>query len=655
VTRWSASWRLGVVSLALHSSSHAGYVSVVGTNDPDEFLGGGLQSLLLRGMLSALPNYIACIDRDRRVLYVNRTLSRDIGEVLGKPVEHFVAPQHRDALVACVEKAFESGDRQSLAYDAVTAPGALLHVRSQIVPVRDAGGQQAALFITSDETERRKLTLELQRSEEFRRQVIENLPDFVSLLDREHRFVWVNQIASGLTWDDVIGTKIETFLAPESVEPTCTTIDSVFATGRPAQCETEGYGTETTLRWVLNRVVPLEVDGKVDSVLLITSDISELKRAEQALRDKEKQLYHAQRLESIGQLAGGIAHDFNNLLQVIDGNLFFIRDGLEHGQDVSEELEQAFRATRSAAELTSRLLAVGRRKRVDPTRVDLGALAGASMRMLRAAIPENVNIAFEPPTEAFFVEVDAPQFEQVLINLCVNARDAMPNGGTLRVWLEALGVGDVVLSVADDGVGIPCENLTRVFEPFFTTKGTGSGLGLAVAAGIIAAHGGSISAESEGGRGTTMRVRLPRTDSVSTQVRGERQRPVGGAATILIAEDEPRVRAQVLRMLQRAGYAVLEAENGVRAVEVFRAHSGTIDLLVLDAIMPLCDGWQAFLQIERLKPGIKALFTTGYAANVLPADFMTRGARLLSKPFKADELLTKVRELLAPTAVAQKY
>jgi two-component system cell cycle sensor histidine kinase/response regulator CckA len=626
----------------------------VGEYDPDQFLGKGLSALLLRGMLSALPNYIACIDRERRLLYLNRMRNGEPSELLGKPIENYAVPEHRAALVACVEQAYATGERQSLAFDARNRRGALVHVKTEIVPMRDVDGREAALFITSDETEQRKLARELQHSEEFRRRVIEHLPDFVSLLDRERRFVWVNRVAPGLSTDAVIGAKIETFLAPESVQPTCQTIDRVFATRLPGQCETEGYGDGTSMRWVLNRVVPLEVDGKVDSVLLITSDISELKRAEQALREKEKQLYYAQRLESIGQLAGGIAHDFNNLLQVIDGNLHFVREGLEHGEDVSEELEQALRATRGAADLTSRLLAVGRRKRLDPTRIDLGALAGASMRMLRAAIPENVNIVFEPPTQSFFVEVDAPQFEQVLINLCVNARDAMPNGGTLRVWLEPQGESDVVLSVADDGVGIPRENLPRVFEPFFTTKGTGSGLGLAVAAGIIAAHGGSISAHSDGVRGSTIQVRLPRTDGASADAPAEHAPPRGGNATLLVAEDEPRVRAQVVRILRGAGYKVLEAENGARAVEVFRGHEGPIDLLVLDAIMPLCDGWQAFLQIERLKPGIKALFTTGYAANVLPADFMARGARLLSKPFKADELLAKVAELLAPHAFASE-
>jgi PAS domain S-box-containing protein len=467
-------------------------------------------------------------------------------------------------------------------------------------------------------------------------------------VDREHRFVWFNRLAPGLAAEDVIGTKIETFLAPESAGSAGAAIDAAFASGRAGQVEAEGYRDEKSMFWALMRVVPIQIDGRVDSVLLMTSDLSDLKQAERALREKDKQLHHAQRLESIGQLAGGIAHDFNNLLQVIEGNLDFIREGLENDEDVSEEVSLALHATRSAADLTSRLLAVGRRKRVDPTRLDLGELTSASMRMLRAAIPENVNVVFEAPPTRYFVQVDAPEFEQVLINLCVNARDAMPEGGTLRVWMEANGNDEVVLNVADDGVGIAKDNLTRVFEPFFTTKGTGSGLGLAVAAGIIAAHGGTITAESNGVRGTTMRVRLPRVDGTSRYPKSSSVQSPGGSATILVAEDEPRVRAQVVRILRGAGYTVLEGQDGMHAVEEFSAANGRIDLVVLDAIMPRCNGWQAYLEIERINPAIKALFTTGYAANVLPPDFAARGARLLSKPFRSAELLTKVSDLLTP-------
>jgi PAS domain S-box-containing protein len=601
---------------------------------------------MLQGLLSTLPNYIALVDRDRRVLYLNRTLSRDLSEVIGRQMEQFIAPPHREPVVAGVELAFASGQPQTISYDSLIADGSPLHLTTTVLPLEEPAGRRVALLIVHDETERHRLRTELERSEEFRRRVIENLPDYVTLVDRAHRFIWVNRIAPTLELSEVIGTKIEDFLSPDSIADTAAAIDATFETGVPGQFEAEGYGDGTSTRWVLNRTVPIQVGGKVDAVLLITSDLTELKRAEQALREKDRQLHHAQHLESIGQLAGGIAHDFNNLLQVIDGNLHFIKEGLENEEDVSEDIEQALRATRSAAELTSRLLAVGRRKRVATTRVDLAALTSVNMRMLRAAIPENVNIVFEPPSEACFVQVDAAEFEQVLINLCVNARDAMPQGGTLRVWVEPEGAEHVLLSVADDGVGIPKADLTRIFEPFFSTKSTGSGLGLAVAAGIIAAHGGTIVAESDGVRGSTIRVRLPRTEGARVVSRPPAEAVLGGSATILVAEDEPRVRTQVVRILRGAGYTVLEAENGLRAIELFKAGAEDIDLVVLDAIMPQCDGWRAYVEIERMKPGVKAMFTTGYAANVLPADFSARGARLLSKPFKPAELLAKVKELL---------
>jgi len=381
-------------------------------------------------------------------------------------------------------------------------------------------------------------------------------------------------------------------------------------------------------------------------MLMISSDITERKRAEYALRETEEQLHRAQRLESLGQLSGGIAHDFNNLLQVIDGNLTYAQERLKQGKSVDEELEQALRATERAAELTTHLLAIGRRQRMDGKCVELGGLVSESVRMLRRVIPEHVRLEYQAPSAPLFVELDAPQFEQVLINLCVNARDAMPDGGVLTVRVEPEGQDHIVLKVSDTGLGILPENLQRVFEPFYTTKGAGSGLGLAVAAGIIAAHGGVIFAESDGRSFTTMNVRLPRVgpDQLSAP---SAVRPLpGGQGVILVAEDEPMVRAQLVRVLTHAGYTVLEAENGARAVEIFQSRRGKVDLVLLDMIMPELDGWQAFLKIEALAPDIKVLFSTGYAANVLPQDFAERGARVLSKPYKPHTLLTQIRELL---------
>jgi signal transduction histidine kinase/CheY-like chemotaxis protein len=444
---------------------------------------------------------------------------------------------------------------------------------------------------------------------------------------------------------DVLGARVEAYMVPDHVSEVHAAIQAAFDSGNIGHYEIEGYRDGNSTSWYATRVVPVTSDGKVENVILITADITERKRAAQILRETEEQLQRAQRLESLGQLAGGIAHDFNNLLQVIEGNLSFAKQSLQDGQRPIDELDQAIRATERAAELTSHLLAIGRRQHVDSRRVELGELVGRSMRMLRRAIPENILLQYEVPTARHFVALDEPQFEQVLINLCVNARDAMPAGGTLKVRIEPDGPGHVSISVSDTGFGIAPENLNRVFEPFFTTKGAGSGLGLAVAAGIIAAHGGLIAAESDGVHGTTMKVRLPCAPPSSDPPLHEDSTPPS-PGLILIAEDEELVRMQVERILRRAGYTVLQANNGNRAVELFRQRKDEIDLVILDVVMPELDGWRAYLLMEQLVPHVKVLFTTGYAANVLPHDFAARGARLISKPYKPQRLLEQVKEML---------
>jgi PAS domain S-box-containing protein len=487
----------------------------------------------------------------------------------------------------------------------------------------------------------------LQQSLELGRLVVENLPDFVVLVDRERRFLWVNRVAPGLTLEQVLGRPLDTFTSGEGLATMRASVEAAFASGKVGQYEVQGYRDGKTTAWYLTRVVPIVgADGRVDRAMLMTSDISELKQAEQALRATEEQLHRAQRLESIGQLAGGIAHDFNNLLQVIQGSLHFVKRAQAEGKSIDDELLQIERAADRATELTSHLLAIGRRKRIEPKRMSLDALVSECVRMLRRTIPEHIQFDYRGPAEPCFADVDAPHLEQVLINLCVNARDAMPDGGKLSVRVQPAGETMMEIVVEDTGFGIASENLGRVFEPFFTTKGAGSGLGLAVATGIVAAHHGTIQVESEVGKGTTMRVRLPRAPAAETEPRRTSHETISGSGLILIAEDEDLVRAQLRRILTSSGYRVLEAEHGARAVELFKEHRGEIAMVVLDVIMPELDGWQAYLQMKALEPRVKVLFTTGYAASALPEDFAADGARLVSKPYSPSVLLADVRALL---------
>jgi two-component system cell cycle sensor histidine kinase/response regulator CckA len=615
-------------------------------HEPGGHLDDAFKLALFGAIAGGLDSYLSCIDRQRRICFLNRTLTRDISTIIGKRMDDFITPPHRDAAIECVERAFASGSQEQVEFTVTLAHGARLHLVTRVVPFRGPGGEALALLVTTDFSEPRRLAAELEQSMEFRRRVVESLPDFVALVDREQRYIWLNRRVSRAASDAGSGGPLEALLAPEGLLRAREAIATAFGSGAVGHFECDGFDAERASASHSVRITPVVSGGNVENVLLIIADITERRRAEEAFRETEAQLERAQRLESLGQLAGGIAHDFNNLLQIIEGNLSFARQSLEEGTAPTEELEQALRATERAAELTSHLLAIGRRQRLDSRRVDLGALVEDSVRMLRRAIPESIALDYQRPPLSHFVALDAPQFEQVLINLCVNARDAMAQGGTLTIRIESEGTSHVALLVADTGTGIARENLGRVFEPFFTTKGTGSGLGLAVAAGIVAAHGGQITVESDGSSGTLFRVRLPRVPAGSEQPAPASERSPGGSGVILVAEDEDLVRAQVERVLRRAGYTVLQANNGARAVELFRSHQAEIELVVLDVVMPELDGWRAYLLMEALKPALKVLFTTGYAANVLPPDFAARGARVLSKPYKPERLLMQVRELL---------
>jgi two-component system cell cycle sensor histidine kinase/response regulator CckA len=600
-----------------------------------------------QALVSNVDGYVSCIDRERHILFLNRTLTREMSDILGKRIDDFILSPHREAVIERIEHAFQSGEAQHVEFAAELPNGDRRHLRTRIVAFKSPRGEDVALQLTTDVTESRRLAEKLEQSIELRRQVVENVPDYIALMNRERRFVWVNRVAAGLNHSDVVGHPLDSFVPPEALALAERAIDTAFESATIEHYEAEGTGDGGAAAWYAVRVVPVMSEGQVKKVLLIAADVTERKRSERILREKDEQLHRAQRLESVGQLAGGIAHDFNNLLQVIEGNLCFVKEALQAGQNPLHDLEQALRATERAGELTAHLLAIGRQSRVATQRVALGTLVEEGARILRRAIPENVALHFEPPRQTFLVDLDPPQFEQVLINLCVNARDAMPDGGTISIQLQPEGERHVLMTVSDTGTGVSPENLGRIFDPFFSTKGTGSGLGLAVAAGIVEAHGGELTAESDGHSGTRMKVRLPRVTAAPEPPLVASRGFLRGSGVILVAEDEALVRAQVDRLLRRAGYTVLQAENGARAVELFRQNQGSVALVLMDVVMPELDGWKAYLQMEALDPNVKVLFTTGYAANVLPPDYGARGARLVAKPYRPQQLLGLIGELLA--------
>ena len=388
-------------------------------------------------------------------------------------------------------------------------------------------------------------------------------------------------------------------------------------------------------------------------------------RHEQSEKRKlEEQLLHAQRLESVGRLAGGIAHDFNNLLTVISGNAEFALASLEPGSPARSDILQIDEAARRAAQLTGQLLAFSRKQVLAPRVLQLNDTVESMSAMLRRLIGEDVVLELRLAPDLPHVRADPGQLEQVIVNLAVNARDAMPSGGQLTIETAAADMHEtdapehaaatpgphVVLTLTDTGTGMDAATKAAIFEPFFTTKpvGKGTGLGLATVYGIVRQSGGNVLVHSEPGHGTSFRIFLPPVDAPIEPMRSPATAELrGGTETLLLAEDEPGVRALAIRILERGGYGVLAADGGRAALELASQHQGMIDLVVTDVVMPGMSGRELHESLEAQRPGLPVLYLSGHVelATAHHGGLET-GTSLLQKPFSPEALLRKVREVL---------
>jgi PAS domain S-box-containing protein len=395
-------------------------------------------------------------------------------------------------------------------------------------------------------------------------------------------------------------------------------------------------------------------------------DVSARKRTEEELRESQVQLHLAQKLDAIGRLAGGVAHDFNNLLTAIGGYGELLVDGLGPGHPLRGDAEEILRAAEQASDLTNQLLAFSRRQLLQPRVVDLGLLARDIDRLLRRLLGRDVDLVMSLDAECGPVKVDPGQIEQILVNLAVNARDAMPEGGRLNIATGSVRVpangaqahpgvppGEwSTLVVGDTGEGIDADTLDRIFEPFFTTKerGKGTGLGLATVYGIVQQSEGQIRVASRPGAGTTFTVYLPRAEE-STDPAGEAPivDDLRGDETLLLVEDTTPVRRLLRRSLERHGYAVIAARSGTEALRLLRQHPGGVDLLVTDMVLPQMDGSTLARHIVQEHPGTPVLFITGYSGEALPGlPVLAVQGGLLQKPFSPTQLLRRIRDMLGP-------
>jgi signal transduction histidine kinase len=411
-------------------------------------------------------------------------------------------------------------------------------------------------------------------------------------------------------------------------------------------------------RWIRHQMVPLD-----DGVALAARDTTARHEEEADLRRREEQVRQSQKMEAIGRLAGGVAHDFNNLLTVIRGHGELVLRKLEGEHPWRRNLQEISLAAERATALTHQLLAFSRKQVLQPRTLDLGEIVQRMSTLLQRLIGEDVELVARTPDSIGSVRADPAQMEQVIVNLVVNARDAMPEGGVLRVELADVELDDtyargrpgmvpgpyVVLSVSDTGMGMDPETQARIFEPFFTTKepGKGTGLGLATVYGIVKQSGGFIWVYSEPARGTTFKIYLPRVDERAESLA---PRPglaaVRGTETVLLVEDEGALRALLREILEGFGYTVLEAAHGVDALRVARDHAGTIHLLLSDIVMPQMTGRDLADRLAVVRPGLRILFMSGYAAGAVPSHEVPPGAAYIEKPFSADALAGAIRSRL---------
>ena len=446
-------------------------------------------------------------------------------------------------------------------------------------------------------------------------------------------------------------------------------VNKVIATRAPLRNLVVGINRPLTadLVWVLCNAYPvLDAAGDLQQVVVTFIDISDQRRAEEDKRRLEEQLRQTQRMEAVGLLAGGVAHDFNNLLTAIMGTCDLIDLGVAQGDGLRTAVGEIRKASDKAADLTRQLLAFSRKQVLQPRRLDVNRTVEEMDKMLRRIIGEDIEFVTELGEGVGSVLADPGQIEQVVMNLAVNARDAMPDGGRLiletsEVLLDEEYAAEHVdvtpgryalICITDTGTGMTARERERAFEPFFTTKavGKGTGLGLSTVHGVVAQSGGHIWLYSEPGEGTTFKIYLPVVDSgLGEPVSRERGAPaeLTGDETVLVVEDEPSVRTLACEVLRRFGYHVLEAADPDQAVRESHRHEGPVHLLLTDVVMPRASGLQLARQLSVERPDLKVLYMSGYTDNaIVHHGVLDPGTALLEKPFSAAQLARKIREIL---------
>ena len=605
-----------------------------------------------------------------RIVYVNDAFVRRTGfsreEVIGQTPRILQGPKTDRAELDRIRHAMEKWQPIRSELINYTKSGEEFWLEMDIVPLADETGWFTHwIAVERDITARKQADLALHANEERFRLVTRATGSAI----------WDWDVASGRQWwseglSDIFGHSadqagtVPTVWRPHVHPDDASRIDGaleLLVTGQASFFQEQYRFRRADGSWafVEDHAIPLHGDdGKVRRVLGSMTDISEQKLL-------EDRLLQAQKMESVGQLTGGVAHDFNNLLTIILGNAEILHDELSDQQHLRRLAKMSLDAAERGAELTSRLLAFSRKQTLEPRVLDVAPLIQGMDDLLRRTLPENIDIEIVRSGGLWKIEADPGQLESALLNLAVNARDAMPKGGNLTIEMANAMLDDdyvamepdvkagqyVVIVVTDTGSGMSPDILSRVFEPFFTTKdvGKGSGLGLSMVFGFVKQSGGHIRIYSEQGEGTSIKMYFPRSRATQDHIVTDRagRNLTGGSETILVVEDDATVREHVVAQLKALGYHVLQASSGAMAMEVLM-QAPDIDLLFTDVVMPGGMGGRDLADAaRRLRPDLKVLFTSGYTENSIVHDGrLDSGVKLLSKPYRRKQLASKIREVL---------
>ena len=568
-------------------------------------------------------------------------------------------PQNREIFLQ-----FSSQQRNGFAIDKVylRKDGTPIDVSLYAIMIEDhAAGTQFGIAFVEDITRQKHAQKELMQSKQFIESVLNGIVDPVFVKDQQHRWIMLNDAFCrmiGHPSHEMQGKTDYEVFSREQADNFREGDKTVLNSNEPyIRDEDITINDQTRIFAVAKSTFTNPITGERNIVATLR-DVTDARRTEEQLRQ-------AQKMESVGRLAGGVAHDFNNMLGVILGHTDMILDHPELLPPVRAALTEVRKAAQRSAEMTRQLLAFARKQTMAPEVLDINTMVEGMLKIIKRLIGEDVHLDWEPGAHTWPIKMDPSQVDQILVNLCVNARDAINGVGKVTIATDNATFDEahckhhadckpgeyVLLAVRDNGNGMPPETVDKIFEPFFTTKqlGKGTGLGLATVHGIVMQNNGFISVDSKPGKGTSFKIYLPRHAGPSREVSppDHLKTTARGHETILVVEDEPAILHMVTEMLQGIGYTILPAETPSQAIPLAQSHQGTIDLLLTDVVMPAMNGRELSVHIKALYPQVKCLFMSGYTANIIAKQgVLDKGVHFIQKPFSIQNLASKLRELL---------